>query len=306
LPITFNNHDIAKYWGLQREQYGALLPNTGCWVARVHDGWYDKVSFRIRSGIDWSQDPPRGWVDSEDWELGRDLYDMGYGDRVFASSIVNTHHWGSMNYQSWPTGWTNETWMSRNTAKAGDPIHEHGFWMDDSLNGHYYDPQLAEHLAETFVGSSVVDLGCGIGRYVSYLSKREIDAIGLDGNPRTPEIASGNCEVADLAEPLNGEYVRDWAICLEVGEHIPKDFEPVLLDNIAKCCRRGAVVSWAVPGQPGRGHVNCRNPEHIISAMETRGLVYQHEESLDMREKSELPYFKNSIMVFHKGGNDDG
>ena len=122
LPISFTNHDVARLWGLKQGEYGALLINTGCWVARLHDGWANKVSFHIHSGIDWDQDPPKCWTDSEDWELGRDLHHLGYGDRVFASSLLNVHHWGQISFNTWPTNWTSDTWLQRDlTSEALRP-----------------------------------------------------------------------------------------------------------------------------------------------------------------------------------------
>ena len=52
----------------------------------------------------------------------------------------------------------------------------------------------------------------------------------------------------DLTTP-NTLRVYDWILCLEVGEHIPKKYESVLIDNIASHARVGAVISWAIPGQ---------------------------------------------------------
>jgi hypothetical protein len=37
-------------------------------------------------------------VDSEDWELSRDMFACGLGDRIYATSAVKTHHAGEAIY----------------------------------------------------------------------------------------------------------------------------------------------------------------------------------------------------------------
>ena len=48
----------------------------------------------------------------------------------------------------------------------------------------------------------------------------------------------------------------DWVICLEMGEHIPNRFEPMVIANLHAHNTRGVILSWARLGQPGYGHVN--------------------------------------------------
>ena len=50
--------------------------------------------------------------------------------------------------------------------------------------------------------------------------------------------------------------VFDWALALEIMEHIPPKYEKTALDNIVRSARKGVVCSWAVPNQGGHAHVN--------------------------------------------------
>jgi len=63
------------------------------------------------------------------------------------------------------------------------------------------------------------------------------------------------------ARHLSKKY--DFAICFEVAEHIPKQFETTYLNNLIKHCKKGIVISWAIVGQKGIGHVNCQNNDYV-------------------------------------------
>ena len=46
---------------------------------------------------------------------------------------------------------------------------------------------------------------------------------------------------------------------LEVGEHVPRQYEEQVLSNAVDKARCAIVISWAVPGQTGAFHVNLRS-----------------------------------------------
>jgi hypothetical protein len=58
------------------------------------------------------------------------------------------------------------------------------------------------------------------------------------------------------------------------------------------------ILSWAIPGQTGNGHVNLRLNEYIINTI--NNYKFKHNEQLSQRLKksSKLWWFKNTIMVF--------
>jgi tryptophanyl-tRNA synthetase len=145
---------------------------------------------------------------------------------------------------------------------------------------------------------SFVDLGCGDGSYTKTLIKNGYKCIGYDGNPLTPIIAEG-CFILDLSKPINiGKY--DVVLSLEVGEHIPAEYESIFLNNLRDASSKYIVLSWAIEGQPGTGHVNCRNNEYVIKQMDKRSFIYKPELSEILRGYSSLPWFRNTIMVFEK------
>ena len=72
---------------------------------------------------------------------------------------------------------------------------------------------------------------------------------------------------------------------MEVLEHIPAEFETIVLDNIDRAARHGVVLSWAVPGQGGFHHINNRSPAYANQTMFNRGLKMDVHASRALREQ---------------------
>lgn len=190
-------------------------------------------------------------------------------------------------------------------------INPRGYWENDTVEGHGHDENLAIGLFNFFkknkpLNSKVIriaDLGCGDAYYTNFLSKCNciiVDA--YDGNPFTPQITNGIGKVLDLSSPMYiGKY--DWVLSLEVGEHIPRQYENIFINNIVNTARLGIVLSWAVPLQGGDGHVNCRDNLYIERRFKELGFVLDMIHTDYLRDKaSKYPntgwWFKNTLMVF--------
>lgn len=182
-------------------------------------------------------------------------------------------------------------------------INSRGFWETEDKSGHFHDEKLMQglvKLCKTFKQKFIVDLGCGPGDYVKGFRKAGYTCDGYDGNPNTAEITGGICSTMDLSEPQDFGIMYDMVLSLEVGEHIPEEFEGIYLDNLVAYAGNMLVISWAVPGQAGLGHVNCRENGYIIGKLKDRGFRYDDRWSGILRRSSRLPWFKKTIMVFHR------
>ncbi|HEY3296755.1 MAG TPA: methyltransferase domain-containing protein [bacterium] len=145
---------------------------------------------------------------------------------------------------------------------------------------------------------TVVDLGCGAGYYVQHLKDGGLDCSGYDGNPNTPQITEGLCGVLDLSKPID-IGTRSCVVSLEVGEHIPAEFQEVYITNLLKTATDYLIVSWAIPGQGGLGHYNERPLEEIIRRIERDGVWrFDKDTALYLRSTSTLPWFKNTVLCF--------
>lgn len=147
--------------------------------------------------------------------------------------------------------------------------------------------------------ASVTDLGAGVGQYGRWLAREGWSGRyeAYDGAINVDAFTEGYVQWADLTIPLRGAE-SDWVMCLEVGEHIPAEFEEVVLDNVANNARCGALVSWGVPNQGGHGHVNNRPNEWVVDRLRRRGFSYREEASHAIRRRAQYDWFKKTTMLF--------
>jgi cyclopropane fatty-acyl-phospholipid synthase-like methyltransferase len=176
-----------------------------------------------------------------------------------------------------------------------------GFWIEEN-EVHVFIPELSKeiiaHIKKNNI-KSVYDFGCGNGDYLHEITKYnpKIAATGFEGH--IIDVSFKNVIKKDLVEPFDMPPV-DLVISIEVGEHIPKEFEQIFIDNITKSATKNIILSWAIVGQGGMGHINCQNNDYIISEVTKRGWVFDVETTAIVREKMPPLWIKNTIMFFNK------
>lgn len=178
-------------------------------------------------------------------------------------------------------------------------IHPRGYWLTESeTDTHLFDPVLCVAIAQWFTHlKTIIDIGCGNGKYTAALKEAGYVCRGYDGSPLTMDITRGECGIMDFSKDVDlGRY--DLVLSLEVGEHIPVEYEQIFIDNLCRHSKGSILISWAIEGQAGTGHVNCRNNDYIIAEMKERGFIYDEELSQYFRGNSYLPWFKNTLMYF--------
>lgn len=173
-----------------------------------------------------------------------------------------------------------------------------GYWISDLSKNHLTDSILCKSiidLSKKANCNTAIDFGCGNGFYTKAMNEAGLHCVGLDGNPHTSSIPM--CTVCDFSQKISvNKY--DLVLSLEVGEHIPKDYEEVFLDNLAAACKKIMIISWAIPGQEGVGHVNCQPNNYVIQEVEKRGFIYDNDATQELRNNIEHWYFGNTLMVF--------
>ena len=126
-----------------------------------------------------------------------------------------------------------------------------------------------------------------------------------DGNPHINETSGGLCSQLDLSSPQS-LTATDWALSLEVGEHIPITKEGIFLRNVASSTLDGLILSWGGPGQPGNGHVNLRTTEYIVAQM--KSMYFDFDVNSTKWFQSRLIgkqcawWYKGTVLVFRKSG----
>lgn len=176
-------------------------------------------------------------------------------------------------------------------------IDEKGSWITDDPQ-HCYDNGLNDWLVNFLQEKSVFDFGCGDGNYLKNLKEVCAKVGGCDGNPHTPDLTDGIGFQADLSFPQQFEKV-DWVLSFEVEEHLPKEFEATFIDNLCNHAEKGIIMSWAFPGQPGEGHINCQSTEYIIEQLYQRGFLVDYTISNELRNISDTWWFQANLLLFY-------
>ena len=108
----------------------------------------------------------------------------------------------------------------------------------------------------------------------------------------------------DLSVKKRFDNPFDWVMSLEVGEHLPCEFEDNFINNLHNNNESGIILSWAIKGQGGHGHFNEQNNNYIKSKICKLGYINDIEAEEKLRKQSHLWWFKNTIMVFRKFHNN--
>lgn len=172
--------------------------------------------------------------------------------------------------------------------------------------------RLADYLADKlFDGCSVADIGAGAGTYSQYMLsrvKRKPKVMApFDGGIGVDEVTNGLVNYANLAKPLRLRVdapAFDWVMSLEVAEHIPREAETIFVNNLVRRAAKGIVISWAIPGQDGVGHVNERSHAYVVRRFSRLGFKLDAIQTENARKASlrmhGLKHFSRTLHVFRR------
>ncbi|TPX34707.1 hypothetical protein SmJEL517_g02671 [Synchytrium microbalum] len=155
---------------------------------------------------------------------------------------------------------------------------------------------------------TLVDIGAGVGQYGTWLKQNNVKNItwhGFDGAENVENFTSGFVKWVDVTDPVFDtiNIKGDWVLSLEIGEHIPPETTQSFLNTIDRHNRDGIMLSWAIPGQGGFHHINCRSNEEVIGLLADMGYTqdaWTDAFQAEVRETTEAIWFKNSFMVFKR------
>jgi hypothetical protein len=179
-----------------------------------------------------------------------------------------------------------------------------GGYGDEGVLWHQHSNLLMRKILELWPDKNIpiADFGCGHNWYVSVFNYYGYTAYGFD----MVDLGSKYFTTADITEPafyqIKNPDGRVNILSLEVGEHIPAELADRYLNNLT-AYDGDIILSWAVPGQDGIGHINCQPNEWVISKMNERGYyleVRQTDELREMVKYCHCNWFKNTLMYFSK------
>jgi hypothetical protein len=166
---------------------------------------------------------------------------------------------------------------------------------------------VADVLYKEYEPDSVIDFGCGLGRYLTGFQAQGARIHGVEGFSEArehAEIPNEALTIHDLREPLEINEQYDLALCIETAEHIPPAYADTLVDTITSAAPR-VVFTAAPPGNGGTHHVNEASREYWIDKFQSRGFSYAPAETDHLQEsiKSEIDaaeWIADRPFIFHK------
>jgi hypothetical protein len=179
-----------------------------------------------------------------------------------------------------------------------------GIFVSTELKDLGYSPvfeDICDFLAGFFTPSvPLIDIGAGLGYYSKCMVRRGFQCVAIDGSEAAAAIGAFPIHVCDLTIPQ--DLPKGQVLCLEVGEHIPAKYEDTFLGNLLHSAQNRMVLSWAIAGQPGLGHVNCHDNFWVIERLrrEGWGLDVGATEHVRRIKFGVYSWFKQSILCFTK------
>lgn len=169
-------------------------------------------------------------------------------------------------------------------------------------NGKYVDSarQITDFLMTEHKPRRIVDVGCGSGVYGHFFRKNGAEVVEIDGVvPPEENSFAPKVEVRDLTEPFENEWGEfEFALCLEVAEHLPESLADPFLDNLCRLSDR-LVLSAAPPHQGGTHHVNEQPRRYWVRKLAERGFGYDKESSGRLQEHFKARGLPHMWMCLH-------
>lgn len=150
--------------------------------------------------------------------------------------------------------------------------------------------------------ASVLDLGCGVGDWLSVFKTAGLREIhGVYGDyMRGEQLAISERELTahNLATPYHADRRYDLAMSMEVGEHLPAGSAPCLVRSLIDASSL-VLFSAAIPNQPGKSHVNCQWPVYWADLFAESGYIPIDALRLRLWKDSRVDWwYRQNIMIY--------
>lgn len=160
-------------------------------------------------------------------------------------------------------------------------------------------------MVSIFRPASVVDVGCGVGTWLSECTRLGVtDILGVDGD----HVPTGLLKIRehdflrhDLGERLSIGRRFDMALCLEVAEHLPMSRAPGFVRDLTRLAPV-ILFSAAVPGQGGIDHINEQWPEYWRALFDVEGYrCLDIVRPMFWTDERVAPWYRQNLILYISG-----
>lgn len=183
-----------------------------------------------------------------------------------------------------------------------------GYAHQDEVAGSARAAEVVVPLVLGLVGPvrSVADVGGGTGAWLrAFRDRGATDLLLLDAPAVAPHllIDPAAFRPTDLNAPLPPPPRRfDLAVSVECGEHLRPAAAPGLVGWLTAAADV-VLFSAAIPGQPGKGHVNPQRPGYWADLFAARGFARHDRLRGDLVHRAEVPYwYRQNLFLFAAPG----
>jgi SAM-dependent methyltransferase len=150
--------------------------------------------------------------------------------------------------------------------------------------------------------TSVVDVGCGVGTWLSAFREAGVtDVLGIDADEARHAglaIPQERFVSHNLTTPFIAPRQFDLVLNLEVAEHLPERAAHTLVETLVGLGSK-IVFSAAVPHQGGTDHLNCQWPSYWARLFAAHGF----SPSVELRARTWSlatvePWYRQNLVVF--------
>lgn len=146
-------------------------------------------------------------------------------------------------------------------SSAGSFLYDENFYAKQR-DGSFRSAQIyVKELQRFFEGNSIVDLGCGVGTWLTAFGAMGCSRlVGYDGSWNSQDKMinpSIEFRATDLNLTINQTEKFDLAISLEVAEHCRPESSQNFVDSLTNLSD-AILFGAAFTGQPGTDHINTR------------------------------------------------
>ena len=165
------------------------------------------------------------------------------------------------------------------------------FHQKHTSHAYKFEEELAKQIINYFNIQSVLDIGCGIGRWLKGIMDIGItDILGLeyaydDAKDYIYDNVKDNVKFGDATKPINLERTFDCVWSFEVAEHLPKEFAEQFVENVVNNTDRFIILTAAPPGQGGLDHINEQPKEYWIDLFTKYSDIVYREDLVDDLKK---------------------